>query len=356
MSLRSVEHEIDAALAATRTAATPVGTAIDDILVPLADVSRGGKRVRARFVLAAHRLYGNPHPQAAAQCAAAVEIFQTAALVHDDVLDAADTRRGQPTIHRALATRHAHHGGTGDSEHYGTASAILAGDLALMAAQRVLTQAAWDLAPAVARRVTALFADMSQLCTAGQYLDMRLAAQPLEALADQEADIRATMRSKTASYTTEFPLAMGAAVADAPEEAVAGMRALGVPLGIAFQLRDDVLGLVGSPAVTGKPAGDDVREGKRTLLVAHAWRHGDAAVHQALRATFGVPDAPPEDIAAAVEAIVGTGALEAVEDIIAVRVAQAHDAFDAVVHASHADAADVAHMRDLIELVTARSQ
>ncbi len=111
---------------------------------------------------------------------------------------------------------------------------------------------------------------MASLCTAGQYLDIRLAAQPLSALATgrHAADIVATMRAKTASYTAEGPLALGAALAGAQRQTVDAWAAVGVPLGIAFQLRDDVLGAVGSPESTGKPAGDDVREGKRTLILS----------------------------------------------------------------------------------------
>lgn len=163
----------------------------------------------------------------------------------------------------------------------------------------------------------ALFAEMAELCTSGQYLDMRIASEPLEALDGLEEEILSTMRAKTASYSCEHPLAIGAALAGATEAQVQTMREVGVPLGIAFQLRDDVLGLIGDPAVTGKPAGDDVREGKRTLLVQHAWVHGGESARSALRAALGVEHADAAALARAVDAVTSSGALDAIEQRIA---------------------------------------
>lgn len=314
--MHDVERVIAEALDRTASAVGPTARAAADLLTPLAAVSRGGKRLRARLVLAAHDAFGGARGAEALDVAAAIELFQTAALVHDDVLDSADTRRGQPTIHRALERTHDAESWTGDAAHFGTAGAILAGDLTLMASHRCLARAVARLGGTHGERVADLFADMAQLCTAGQYLDMRIAAQPVAELALQGADIVTTMRSKTSSYTTEFPLALGAAVAGAPDDAVEAMRDVGVPLGIAFQLRDDVLGLVGAPEVTGKPAGDDVREGKRTLLASHAWAHTDDEGRAVIEAAFGVPEAGADAIDAAVQAMVAAGAVEAVEQRI----------------------------------------
>jgi len=111
---------------------------------------------------------------------------------------------------------------------------------------------------------------------------------------------------------------------------VAGLRDAGVPLGIAFQLRDDILGLVGSPDITGKPAGDDVREGKRTLLMVHAWRAGDDAARRAIGAAFARPEASDAEVAVAVEAIRDTGAVDEVERRIAAYADQARAALEAV--------------------------
>lgn len=329
MPVADVDSAIRTALLETATATAPTGSAAQELLEPLEVVASGGKRLRAQLVLAAHDAHQGTAPLAAAGIAAAVELFQTAALIHDDVLDAAHTRRGRPTIHRELAHHHAEHEWSGDSQHFGVSGAILAGDLALMASYRALARGVQDLPRPCADTVSSLYADMADLCTAGQYLDMRLAAEPIDVIADRHDQILAMMRSKTASYTAEFPLALGAASAGASPDAISAMRAIGVPLGIAFQLRDDILGLIGSPEITGKPSGDDVREGKRTLLVAHAWLTGDTAARKAIRAAMGSNAASSQHVQQAVEAIAATGAVDAVELRIAASVAEARAALDA---------------------------
>jgi geranylgeranyl diphosphate synthase type I len=354
MSLTLVEHALSAALDSTAASVAPVADAAQDFLTPLRTLSTGGKRLRAQLLLAAHAAHGGTHADAAAQVAAAIELFQTAALIHDDVLDQADTRRGSATIHRQLASLHADSEWHGESGHFGVSGAILAGDIALMASHLALSRAAAALPPASGLAVAELFSQMSQLCTAGQYADMRLAAQPVGSLPHQEDAIMAMMRSKTASYTAEFPLALGAACAEAGEEAIATMRAVGVPLGIAFQLRDDVLGLVGSPGVTGKPAGDDVREGKRTVLMVHAWSHADADARTVIAAGFARPDASEAVVADAVAAIVVTGAVAATEERIAAHVSEARVALESAAPAlPNADALDQLHA--LLEATTQRT-
>jgi geranylgeranyl diphosphate synthase type I len=162
------------------------------------------------------------------------------------------------------------------------------------------------------------------------------------------------MRSKTASYTSEFPLALGAASAGADADRIAAMRAVGVPLGLAFQLRDDVLGLVGKPAVTGKPAGDDIREGKRTLLMVHAWSAGDGPTREALRQAFARPDADAETVAAAVAVVRETGAIEAVEDRIRSLAEEARAAL-MVATPTLSDDAALGQLHDLLDATTHRT-
>jgi geranylgeranyl diphosphate synthase type I len=174
MSLAEVEHAIADALEAAATAVTPVAEPSADLLAPLGTLAMGGKRLRAKLLLASHDAHGAPHPGAAHGIAAAIELFQTAALVHDDILDQADTRRGAPTIHHRLAGLHLESAWHGEPEHFGTSGAILAGDIALMAAQLTLTRAAAELDAASAAAVTELFAQMSLLCTAGHYADISL--------------------------------------------------------------------------------------------------------------------------------------------------------------------------------------
>lgn len=170
-----------------------------------------------------------------------------------------------------------------------------------------------------------LFTDMTELVTVGQYLDMRIAAAPLDALPSQLDDIRATMRSKTASYTAEFPLALGACAARGEGAHVLAAREAGLPAGIAFQLRDDVLGLVGEPAVTGKPVGDDIREGKRTVPLWHAWTLTDSDGRSVLGSAVGNAAASETLIAEAILVVVESGAIAAVEREISSLSAQAID-------------------------------
>lgn len=355
MPTAEVNRAIAEALRRTSTSVSAVGSPAGELLEPLSRLAAGGKRLRARLLLESHRAHGGHSHQAALAFAAGIELFQTAALVHDDVLDGADTRRGTPTIHTAVASAHRESGWTGDASHFGTSAAILAGDLALMAAQRCVASAAASLGGDIGARAAELFSDMAQLCTAGQYLDMRIAAQPVSQIAHQAELIVTTMRSKTSSYTTEYPLAIGAAVAGASAEAIETMRQAGIPLGIAFQLRDDVLGLVGAPEVTGKPIGDDIREGKRTLLVAHAWEHGDDATRARIGKAFGIPQANADAIDEAVAAVVDTGALQAAEQRISDEVNQARGALERSASAGFITSAGLAGLQELIDSLAIRA-
>ncbi|WP_159450080.1 polyprenyl synthetase family protein [Demequina sp. NBRC 110056] len=293
----AVDARIVQTLERTVAATAPAGPGVAEITDPMLASARGGKRLRALLLLASHAAHRGDDVDAATDAATALELFQTAALVHDDVLDDSDTRRGLPSVHRAIASIHAERAWSGDSRAYGDAGAVLAGDLALMACQRALGQAVARLGHDRGERVSTLFSDMAELVTAGQYADMRAAAQPLGAIAGQRDEILAVMRSKTASYTCEFPLALGAAAAGGDDQAISRVRAIGVDLGIAFQLRDDLLGLLGSPEVTGKPAGDDVREGKRTFVLWRAWTETDDTGRARIGAVLGDKDASDDAVA-----------------------------------------------------------
>lgn len=307
-----IDARVLAILAWVRDVAGPAGPAAAEIHEQLTAASRGGKSFRGRLVAAAAAAFGGGEPDAVLDTAAAIELFQTAALIHDDVLDASDTRRGRPATHRAFEATHRARAGTGDAEAYGRAGAILTGDIALVAALHAAAAAARRADP----RVEDLFAEMAVLVTAGQHLDMREATVPLEpeVLA---ASVERVMRSKTASYTAEMPLALGAALAGADDASIAAVRSAGIPLGIAFQLRDDVLGVVGAPELTGKPVGDDLREGKRTLVIAHLLERGSPTERDRVLSVLGDPAASDASVAAAVDALATSGALDAVERRIA---------------------------------------
>ena len=215
---------------------------------------------------------------------AALELVQACALVHDDIIDSSASRRGHPTVHVAFAQRHRAHGWSGDPRGYGDAVAILLGDLALAWADDMVRESGVD--HAAAARLAPVWSAMRTEVLGGQLLDITG-----EVTGDESEQTALRIdRYKTAAYTIERPLHLGAALADADPDLIAAYRGFGTDIGIAFQLRDDLLGVFGDPAVTGKPSGDDLRDGKRTVLVALALRRADAtdpAVATLLREGIG---------------------------------------------------------------------
>lgn len=318
-----VDRTILATLGSVTAAMIPVGAAGHDITQAIANTIEGGKRLRSILLLASHHAHGGKAHNSAVNLGTALEFFHTGALLHDDILDDSDTRRGKPSAHKRFAAHHKERGWEGDPLAFGNAGAILAGDVALLAATRALHTAASLLTGPPRDRTIDLFHDSVDLVIAGQYLDMHLATQPVEALGYQEADIRTTMRAKTAAYTGEAPLALGAASAGVGEAGVDAAREAGVFLGIAFQLRDDILGLTGDSTVTGKPTGDDIREGKRTLPLWHAWARAKPHQRTILKKALGVRTASDAEVSAAIDVIREVGALDAVEEEIASALRQA---------------------------------
>jgi len=281
----------------------------------------GGKRLRPRFAYWGWRSAHGPEvdDDLLLTAAASLELVHACALAHDDLMDSSATRRGNPTAHVSFAAMHAQSGWAGTSEHFGAAAAILLGDLLLAWADTLFARAAM---PPAAQRV---FDDVRQLVMAGQYLDVLVQAR---AEFSPEDALRVA-QFKTSKYTVEGPLLLGANAAGAMPDVLAALSSYAIPLGEAFQLRDDVLGVFGDPAVTGKPAGDDLLEGKHTLLTALAMRNADPVQAALLRADLGRRDLCADDIAALRDVIVTTGALDAVEQRITERTAQARAALDA---------------------------
>jgi len=284
----------------------------------------GGKRLRAAFCYWSWRAHGgvpgDDREQAVLRAGAALELFQAAALFHDDVMDDSSTRRGLPTAHRVFAESHRADGRRGEPRRFGDGVAILLGDLALVASDEEMAHALRDLPAPVATSARGVFDLMRTEVTIGQYLDLVAQTMPWGDHADDERRAREVVRAKSARYSVEHPLTLGAALAGADEEALAGCRAVGLPLGEAFQLRDDVLGVLGDPSTTGKPAGDDLREGKRTVLVARALARataaGDTDAVAALSRGVGDPDLDTDGVAALTDLLVRTGALTEVESLI----------------------------------------
>ncbi|MTE24399.1 polyprenyl synthetase family protein [Microbacterium sp. ZXX196] len=280
----------------------------------------GGKRLRARFALLGWRAAtAREEPNAAAlSLGAALEIFQAAALVHDDIVDNSDTRRGHPSTWRALEAAHRERGWVGDSEAFGRSGAILLGDLLLGWSDDLFEEAT---AGAAERRATrAVYQRMRRDVILGQFLDVSEEAAWVRT-PDAEHAERAMRIAvlKSARYSVAQPLELGATLGGASDAVRRGLAEVGAPLGLAFQLRDDILGVFGDPSVTGKPAGDDLREGKRTLLVAYAREGMDPAERSRFDARIGAADLAPEDVRALQDLVRTTGALERAEALISDR-------------------------------------
>ncbi|MBW3068167.1 polyprenyl synthetase family protein [Actinomyces sp. 594] len=264
----------------------------------------------------------------AAHLGAALELYQASALVHDDVIDAADTRRGLPSAHRRFAARHLETGWRGAAESYGVSAAILLGDLLMSASATEMGAAAATAERGAARAARDAFDAMTTEVAVGQFLDVHHevlplpapTAQPVQAGAAMHRAALAVVRHKSARYSVMYPLLVGALLAgvDPHSELFRVLEVFGEEIGIAFQLRDDVLGVFGDPSLTGKPAGDDLREGKRTVLLALTWqRCSDADRALLTRVLSRGHAAADEDIAAATEVIRDCGALTAHEEEIA---------------------------------------
>ena len=295
--------------------------AVSPDLAPLAeaaaDLTRGGKRLRPAFCYWGWRGAGGsadgPEGEAIVRAATGLELFQAAALIHDDVMDDSDTRRGMPAIHRRFAELHRGSSWLGTPEHFGVAGAILLGDLCLAWSDELLTGSGLD--QAALERGRPVFDRMRTELMGGQYLDM---LEQARAGQDDGAAERArqVLRFKSAKYTIEHPLLLGGALAGAPRDLLEAYSAYGLPLGEAFQLRDDVLGVFGDPSQTGKPAGDDLREGKRTMLVAIAMHNSTPAQRASLRRHLGDPRLDAASVEELRRVIVETGALTEVERLI----------------------------------------
>ncbi|WP_367273398.1 polyprenyl synthetase family protein, partial [Galactobacter sp.] len=291
----------------------------------ITELSSGGKRLRPLFAYWGARCVATRlQPEPLARLGAALELFQAAALIHDDLIDRSDTRRGGPSVHRRFEAQHREAGYALDPAEFGIAAALLAGDLALSLSEQ-LFRAATD-----SQRAQEIFDAMRTQVMVGQYLDV-LEEQCGPARNPQDA-LSAALRVvefKSAKYSVENPVLIGAAHAGADTELLSRLSAIALPLGIAFQLRDDELGVFGDPRTTGKPAGDDLREGKRTALVALTLQRTDRAGADTLNAALGNPDLDPEQVEHVREIMRSCGAFAAHEALIDDHVERAFSALEA---------------------------
>ena len=316
--------------------------AITSELLPFANVATGflagGKRFRALFCYwgwqAASAVPDGfdplPDDTVAADlpgivlAASALEVFHAAALVHDDIMDRSDTRRGAPSAHKLFEELHARERWDGDAALYGQSSALLLGDLLLGWSDELFDAGTALLSSSAARAGRAEFTRMRTQVTAGQYLDI-LEENSWVRHPEAEALPRAhrVIVYKSAKYSVEAPLAIGAALGGASPEQIAALRAFGLPLGVAYQLRDDMLGVFGDPSVTGKPAGDDLREGKRTVLIALGRSKLPTPQRNLIDELLGDPDLSEQQVELIRRALRDCGAVADVERIIDYNVANA---------------------------------
>ena len=306
-----------------------IGSLVGGAITVLRDfIVNGGKRVRPTFAWAGIRAAleggGGSSPAAGIDQAAilnalsAFEFIQACALIHDDIIDRSDTRRGFPTAHRTFESRHRERDWLGSSEHYGISQAILIGDLAFAWADDLYNGS--GLSATALQRARPAWRAMRTEVIAGQILDIALEANGSEDVADSFAVIK----YKTASYTVARPLHIGAALAGANEQTQTMLRNVGQDIGEAFQLRDDQLGVFGDPEVTGKPSGDDLRTGKRTTLINEALQRGDESQVAALREGLGKGEESAEaEIERLRDIIYDTGAQAEVEKLIEARTQRA---------------------------------
>jgi geranylgeranyl diphosphate synthase type I len=320
---------------------------IADELSPIEAFSRdflsGGKRFRALFCYwgwQAVRSTGVEDEDAAVtpggaldavvSVAGALEVFHAAALVHDDIIDNSDTRRGSPAAHRRFASLHQENAWRGSAESFGVGAATLLGDLLLILSDELFDEGLSEVVSASARRAARTeFNRMRLDVTAGQYLDIfEEIGWDSQPASEHLSRAERVIVYKSAKYSVEAPLLIGASLAGATIGQLEALRAFGLPLGIAYQLRDDLLGVFGDTEITGKPSGDDLREGKRTVLIALARAAMPGGARATLDELLGDPELTPAQIETLQFTIRDTGAVEEVEAMIAANVERAIEAIE----------------------------
>jgi geranylgeranyl diphosphate synthase type I len=291
---------------------TAIGPALQPAVAALREaILAGGKRLRPTFCYWGWRAAGGPPDSAGIVTAAAgLELLHAGALIHDDIMDGSDTRRGRPSVHRRFEAEHAAAGYRGSAEAFGVGAGILLGDWCMAWCDQMFEISGipgYRLRPAR----TLLHLVHTELM-AGQFLDIVEQARG----GGSVERARTVIRYKSAKYSIERPMQLGAILAGAGPEVLAACSAFALPLGEAFQLRDDVLGVFGDPAITGKPADADLREGKATVLVGLARQAATGGQLATLDRLLGDPRLDDAGLDTLRSLIAETGALAAVEELI----------------------------------------
>lgn len=342
-AIQAVSQRLERFVSARIAEAADAGPLARPILDLSAATLQGGKRLRAAFCYWGWRaVTDDSDADRIVAAAASLEVFHAAALVHDDIIDNSDTRRGRPATHRAFEAAHLTGGWTGDAAAYGRSAAILAGDLLVAWSDDLFEEGIADAPADRAWAARRQYAEMRRDVTVGQYLD--IAAETVPAPEDAQLERALLVASfKSARYSVQQPLLIGAAIGGARPEQLQALRDFGHPVGMAFQLRDDVLGVFGDSAATGKPSGDDLREGKRTALIAFARQELPPSVRRTVDQFVGDPDLDDSQVRMLQSTIRDSGALDRVEELIA---SYAHEA-DRALSGAPLDNASVGALRDL---------
>ncbi|MGO1538979.1 MAG: polyprenyl synthetase family protein [Leucobacter sp.] len=328
-----IQERISDQLAEHRDALDPLGPDSTPLLDEVSGFLSGGKRFRAQFAVLGYQairaldLEGPVDTELGRvlDVACALELFHAAALIHDDVIDRSDTRRGRPSTHRRFGAMHSTQRWRGSSSHFGLAGAILAGDLLQSWADELFQRACDGLDDReAAQAAREHFNRMRSEVAVGQYLDVLEEQQPGFA-ADNEQLERSTrvLVYKSAKYSVEAPILIGAALAGASEKQENALSDFGLPVGVAFQLRDDLLGVFGDEEVTGKPSGGDLTEGKRTVLVTLARQELPTTQRRIFDDLLGTSDLDPAQISLLQRTIRDSGAVTRVEEMISRNVERA---------------------------------
>lgn len=319
----AVSAAIDDFLAGRRATLTDISPALDALSDRAQLFTAGGKRLRPAFctwgwAACSDRL---EIPDAVVTAAASLDVLHVSALIHDDVMDASDTRRGVPSAHRQFEQDHRDLGGRGDAESFGRAAAILLGDMLLVWSEEMLANS--GLSADELGRVAPWIQAVRTEVTAGQFLDvMAQSVDPYartrtpDGVAQLEELVTRVVTYKSACYTVERPLHIGAAIAGASADQLQSFSAFGRPLGRAFQYRDDLLGVFGDESLTGKESGEDLREGKLTLLVVKTLANATDAAAREFTSLFGASDLASDQIDTLREIISSSGAQGFVEEAI----------------------------------------
>lgn len=311
-----IQSILDTFLADQRVILAEASPDLDVLVDVAAELLAGGKRLRPGFCYWSWRAIPDRDGDESAvlTAASALELFQAAALVHDDLIDASDTRRGNPAVHRRFEQLHREAGWAGSASGFGMATAILLGDLLLGWSDELFQHS--GLAPAPLARCRPHFDRMRTEVGAGQYLDVLEQASSASRPEGRVERARQVIQYKAGRYSVQRPLLIGAATADATDAVQQDLTVLGRLTGEAFQLRDDILGVFGDPETTGKPAGDDLREGKRTVLVAHTLDGASPTARAELEQALADGEIAAGKIPRLQEIIVEAGALERVEAMV----------------------------------------